>query len=337
VSLLSSPCTRFPARAGSASVTFAGSSGSQGRRVVEPDRPPARRARGSLAIPAPSGSSVVTDRDLRGPPTSNGRRLIMSPQCRPPDLGVAFDALVPQWSARGAVAPRSRLIWDSRSPLRRIAPIRRPLPAPTRTPPPSVPGCHTQDPVPPSWSRTTSTVCSVRSAAGLLHPASGPGVRRVFRLPEPDRTSRSAEPGRRPRDASTLRRIPLTCSRSPSPGPWPSCRYRSSAARVPDDPQVAVRIGQAPKGRSSPVFPLSEVPVREPAGHAPMDSTRRSSGPEANPGPPTSTCIAVRAGTPPKRPSRSLDRGITTFVRRDAGSEVQETARPPTSPCEDRP
>jgi hypothetical protein len=33
--------------------------------------------------------------------------------------------------------------------------------------------------VPPSWSLTTSTVCSSGGLAGLLHPAAGPGVRRV--------------------------------------------------------------------------------------------------------------------------------------------------------------
>jgi hypothetical protein len=40
-------------------------------------------------------------------------------------------------------------------------------------------------PVPTTWFRTTSPAFSARRTAGLLHPAAGPGVRRVFRNPLP--------------------------------------------------------------------------------------------------------------------------------------------------------
>jgi hypothetical protein len=45
--------------------------------------------------------------------------------------------------------------------------------------------------VPTSWFRTTSPVFSARRTAGLLHPAAGPGVRRVSRNPLPRSRTRA--------------------------------------------------------------------------------------------------------------------------------------------------
>jgi hypothetical protein len=65
---------------------------------------------------------------------------------------------------------------------------RTPAFAPPPTHPPRVHSrcCHLRprsnqprSPVPPSWFLTTSTVSAARRLAGLLHPAAGPGVRRV--------------------------------------------------------------------------------------------------------------------------------------------------------------
>lgn len=94
--------------------------------------------------------------------------------------------------------------------------------------------CHSSTPVPPSWCCTTATVSSAIRAASLLHLAAGHGVHRVSRLLVPDCPSSPpseevvescAEHDRRPRDADTLRRIPLPCSRTASPRPLPSCRF----------------------------------------------------------------------------------------------------------------
>jgi hypothetical protein len=95
--------------------------------------------------------------------------------------------------------------------------------------------CHSSTPVPPSWCCTTATVSSAIRAASLLHLAAGHGVHRVSRLLVPDcpsllglrrgRLGSCAEHDRRPRDADTLRRIPLTFSRTASPRPLPSCRF----------------------------------------------------------------------------------------------------------------
>jgi hypothetical protein len=64
--------------------------------------------------------------------------------------------------------------------------------------------------VPTSWFRTTSPVCSARRTAGLLHPAAGPGVRRVaLGLLPPHRrsTPRGRRPGVEARQVSCPRRF----------------------------------------------------------------------------------------------------------------------------------
>jgi hypothetical protein len=86
--------------------------------------------------------------------------------------------------------------------------------------------CQTASRVPSSWFLTTATVYSAPRPAGLLHPATGHGVRCVS-------SALSSTPEGVPSLASsphrvhTLRRIPLVGSRSASPRPLPSCRYRS--------------------------------------------------------------------------------------------------------------
>jgi len=65
-------------------------------------------------------------------------------------------------------------------------------------------------------------------AAGLLHPAAGHEVRRVSvarRQHHPE--AALIELASSPRRSHTLRRIPLVSSRTASPRPLPSCRYRS--------------------------------------------------------------------------------------------------------------
>jgi hypothetical protein len=64
-------------------------------------------------------------------------------------------------------------------PLRRLS-WWCPLPVAHRSTLPSAARCHPRCPVPSSWSLTTSTACSTSRPAGLLHPASDPGVRLVL-------------------------------------------------------------------------------------------------------------------------------------------------------------
>jgi hypothetical protein len=115
---------------------------------------------------------------------------------------------------RGPASPGVR---DLYSPLHRhILRASTPGPDASRRPKPAAPKSHgptappVQHLVPPSWFRTTSTAFSARRTAGLLHPATGPGVRRVSLKPAPttrlpprgwgDRQRRPVGPGRgRPR------------------------------------------------------------------------------------------------------------------------------------------
>jgi len=81
--------------------------------------------------------------------------------------------------------------------------------------------------VPSSWFCTTSTVFPALGLAGLLHPATGSGVRCVSAAPRPRgcRSDRVAVDGL-PRNAfHTLRRIPPVSSRTASLRPLPSCCY----------------------------------------------------------------------------------------------------------------
>jgi hypothetical protein len=100
--------------------------------------------------------------------------------------------------------------------------------------------------VPTSWFRTTSPVSSARRTAGLLHPAAGPGVRRVALGPLPPPRHRHREGADRvwrrgrsvARDASTLRRVPPVPSRTVSPPPvLPPCRRTSPEGDAPAAPR----------------------------------------------------------------------------------------------------
>jgi hypothetical protein len=119
----------------------------------------------------------------------------------------------------------------------------RPRSAPRIAPPPFQPRvstphpegcsarrCHPTRPVPSSWFLTTSTACSTRGPAGLLHPAPGPGVHDLAGVqPRPVKVDRCG----RSDHAVTLRRLPLVGSRAASPRPLPPWRSRRG---TPDPP-----------------------------------------------------------------------------------------------------
>jgi hypothetical protein len=67
--------------------------------------------------------------------------------------------------------------------------------------------------VPPAWFLTTSTAFSAHRLAGLLHPAAGPGVRRV--------SGRSP-----PRDGEPFEGFPSSTAVPRHRGRMPPCRYR---------------------------------------------------------------------------------------------------------------
>lgn len=129
-------------------------------------------------------------------------------------------------------------------PLRRLL-LARPLPdaGGQALLHPSASWSHPADPVPSSWSLTTSTVCSALGAAGLLHPALDHGVRCVSSLPpalppvsfrsRPSSCSASALSSRS--DLSDRRPFPaalVTPSKAfPSP-PAASCHLRLPGSRV---------------------------------------------------------------------------------------------------------
>lgn len=91
----------------------------------------------------------------------------------------------------------------------------------------SVGPCQQADPVPSSWFLTTWTVSSTRMVRVCCAPLPTE-VRRVSRVVgsirvEPDGTARAIPATR----VHTPRRTPLASSRTVSPRPLPSCRYRS--------------------------------------------------------------------------------------------------------------
>ena len=240
----------------SASVMLAWSSGSQGRRRNSYVHPPSVFA-GRWPFLRPPG--------LRSSPTGTfediAHRTVTPSKQR--DAALLTLASPSTRSCRsGALAtPESVLLQPLLGftpPLRRLASSRRPLPASARTPRPSVPRCHSRDPVPSSWFCTTATVCSVETNAGLLHPASGPGVRRVCPLPWPVRVRRPSETRSRSSRRSTLRRIPLTGSRTASPRPLPPCCFRSSTAH---SRRLASSLEGTPGGASIESH-LSAAPAR---------------------------------------------------------------------------
>jgi hypothetical protein len=193
--------------------------------------------------PRSHGSSAfaIALRDL--PPTSLSRRCggLRGPSLRSRPRTFARDrcallTLVPSFPAhpgpcRPALHRASSLGVVQRSPLHRPRIVE------------STPGrdlrrflrgreSHLSSRVPSSWFRTTSTVYSARRTAGLLHPAAGPGVRRVSRNPLPQ----SRRPTRRPsektgvRKASSPRRDLYPSKSSPRPQPY---RVTTACASVP--------------------------------------------------------------------------------------------------------
>jgi len=90
---------------------------------------------------------------------------------------------------------------------------------------------HLESPVPSLWFLTTSTASSARRLAGLLHPATDHEVRRVSCSCRPDTAGEGGlVRSRDPRGAHrTPRRMIPSDSRSASPRPLPSCRWRAAA------------------------------------------------------------------------------------------------------------
>jgi len=106
--------------------------------------------------------------------------------------------------------------------------------------------------VPPSWFRTTSTACSTLPAAGLLHPATDPGVHpRFSQDASPYRPGHRSDPtetwtrARNPRGAvRTLQRVSLASSRTASLRPLPSCRWLPLEGVTPPATPVAECLSQ---------------------------------------------------------------------------------------------
>jgi len=98
--------------------------------------------------------------------------------------------------------------------------------------------------VPPPRFRTVSTVSSARSPAGLLRPAAGPGVRRVFYERPPKLRSRLRRSGRN--------------SRSPRRGSHPP---KSSPRLQPRHITVALALLRFPPPHSHPL-PVEPLPIR---------------------------------------------------------------------------
>jgi hypothetical protein len=95
-------------------------------------------------------------------------------------------------------------------------------------------GFHPRSPVPPLWFRTTSAASSASGVAGLLHPAAGPGVRRVSASSPPIRRSVMgrgfpAAQVRAPR--RTPRRQPFRVTAAVAPLPF--ARITASLPAVP--------------------------------------------------------------------------------------------------------
>jgi hypothetical protein len=187
---------------------------------------PSRRLRPEPKLrPAPTGAEAPTGR--QGPASPGVRDLVAPPPTHPPRVH----------SRRRAPlgTPRQRL----RRALGPTAPPVQPL-------------------VPPSWFRTTSTVSSARRTAGLLHPAAGPGVRRVSRDPLPRsciRTTRAltrcrGETGSFPATLRPFEEFP--------PPAAVRCHHRLSAPLPSAPPRVVAP--PAPRCRSAEVVRSERAP-----------------------------------------------------------------------------
>jgi hypothetical protein len=101
-----------------------------------------------------------------------------------------------------------------------------------------------------------------RGGCGLVASRSRPWGSSRFPASRLDPSEDGGETGRRPRDAHTLRRIPLTCSRTTSPSPLPSWRLCSiDIACWPADPTIPatkLRSRRAPKSGATPTSSRSD-------------------------------------------------------------------------------
>jgi len=197
---------------------------------------------------------------------------------------------------------------------------------------PGAPGCpgapsgrrhHPSSLVPSSWFHTTSTAFSARRLAGLLHPAAGPGVRRVSRNPLPRSRAQGpkvlrwsrGEAGLVPRDASTLRRVPPVRSRTVSPRPDPSLPL--GLRRVVALPAPRCRSAEVVRSDSAPRLrgvalrtgPLRPTPFRAPGSLVPSMGLCPLRGPTSS----AASLLAERpkpipGGSPPDAPRRTAER-----------------------------
>jgi hypothetical protein len=87
--------------------------------------------------------------------------------------------------------------------------------------------CHLLDRVPPSRFLTALTASSTRVLRACCIPHPTMRFAAFLSLVASTTLRRSCASPRLPRDAHTLRRIPLASSRTASPRPLPSCRFRS--------------------------------------------------------------------------------------------------------------
>lgn len=218
------------ADAGSCSVDFAAPSSALDRCRSGPSRC-SRRRTFAPGDPRPRGRRSLRSRGTgrTGPrdPISRDNRPSWSWSPLRSGSRPAGPSPTPSPEGDGTVGPP--LVASSASPLRRSLPV-RPLPAspPPKWGSPSGRGFH------PPTSRSARVVSHhlggfLRTgAAGLSHPAPGPGVRRVSAGPPHHRAG--PRPGapwrwiRLSRDAVTLRRVSSPGSRSASLRSLPSCR-----------------------------------------------------------------------------------------------------------------
>jgi len=201
----------------------------------------------------PRDLRAVAGRAFRGFPSS------------PPSAAEALERR-PSWpcsllqSAResaGTTSRRPLLSWDSSVAL----PPAYPTCVHSQEPRlPSGRRCHTPTPVPPSWFRTTSTVCSAHGSRVCCTPQPVKGSPRFMLAACPRRPKATRSDGDNPRDAvHTLRRFPLASSRTTSLWPLPSCRYRPARRWCPGRDRV-------PLPTASPPRRVAYTPLVLPAG-----------------------------------------------------------------------
>ena len=133
---------------------------------------------------------------------------------------------------------------------------------------PSARSCHASSAFRPCRSSRLRRLSPPRHPAGLLHPAADHEVRPVFSFQPTFPASGSGWPGC-PRVRSTLRSLPLDCSRSASPRSLPSRRSArlGVGVRFVAEPETFAWARGRPQGlapQPSPLLRLALPPGRRP-------------------------------------------------------------------------